>query len=200
MESITHIYIDNKLVGLGNCKIEVKQEKPTYNICIIRDEDVDCPLPHYATMYLNYKGHGYSKHRMSELIEELGKVPENIDTFINTLNKKETYYVVYAHVHSGISLSLAPFNNKFDSGIYGIIKINENNREPIENIIKDLENWINGNSYVINIVDELNEDVECLYNVFANNPEDIKLALKENDLYDEYGITMEKIQSAWNIV
>lgn len=202
MSEVPHIYVNDKLVGIGDCKIEVKQKEPNYKVQIIHDEDVDCPLPDYTTLYLNYKKHDYSKHKLSELIEGLDIILNNFEDLAKVLsNDKEKYYVVYAYIHSNISLSLTPHACKFDSGVYGLLKIDEPlSNDEVEEIIRNLNLWLEDNCYIVNITDELGNEIDSICNVFADEAKDIYVALELCEMLDKYGITMSKIQSAWNMV
>lgn len=94
-----------------------------YKIAIVRDEFAENPLEDES----NFLGKLFTCHRkycpQNEFKDnfEYGKVWD--DDLKIRKNFTKTYYAanVYLLDHSGLTVSLSPFNNKWDSGLFGII-------------------------------------------------------------------------------
>ncbi len=106
---------------------------------------------------------------------------------------------LYGYKHGGLSLSLAPFGCRFDSGLTGYVVLFEKDAELFENIVKTtpdnnqesyekivqsevdcLQSLCNGELYVWCITDQKGEVVDCCagYSNQNNAVEDGKIALQ----------------------
>lgn len=99
-----------------------------------------------------------------------------------------TIQPIYAYIHGGISISLTPFNCKWDSGIlgfalitkeairenYGIKRVTkkyvEKAQEQIAGEVETLNQWINDDVYGFDITDSEGVLNEGCYGFYGDNP------------------------------
>lgn len=134
---------------------------------------------HITTLWCNnshYRADGKNiDGLLSEL--ELEQFPGSFKNLCEIADKKGYFAIpVYALIHSGISIDLAPFSDKWDSGTFGIItipkqtiyeeygckRINKNIREKLIKLIKaemkEYENYCNGQCFGFEIPDSDEDD------------------------------------------
>ncbi len=90
-----------------------------YEICIGCDELVESPREWSCdtTIYSNHRDYNPDDHTIEEILSVDGNgLDEN---FI----KNNIYLKVYGYSHGGMTVSVTPFNDPWDSGMFGIIAI-----------------------------------------------------------------------------
>lgn len=120
-------------------------EKNGYRLVVFPDELVDSPEDWeenttIVSFHRSYgSNHGYSS--MEEAIKD-------------ARSKKLKSYVLYGYDHSGLSLSLTdeiyPYNDRWDSGIYGVL-ITDKNKKDAEEFIKLYNKYLSGDIYCFNL-------------------------------------------------
>lgn len=149
------------------------------------DENPESPREwdNLGTIYSNHRDYSPDKHKIEELCDEDGE-----------LNKKELdrYFIwlpVYAYIHSGITISTGrgyPFNDRWDSGLFGIIAVSKANvrkefgwknitkarLEQIEGYlrgeVKTLDDYYTGNVYGYVVEDEDGCAIESCWGYFGD--------------------------------
>lgn len=203
MAKIKHIYVDGKLVGIGDVKIKEIEKEPEYFLKIIQSSYVDCPFDANddVVLYSNHKDYNWNDAKLDDLLSKFNEVPKNIDKLLELLNKagEYNYVAVYGYEHSGLSVSLTPYACNWDSGLFGILRIDKSFAYPqkvAENWVETINMWLNGDVYCINVIDELGICVDCFGDVFAENAEDI-IEFAELAMSNEYHFTKEDYKKAW---
>lgn len=84
--------------------------------------------------------------------------------------KDHSIFPIYAYIHSGIALSTGreyPFDDQWDSGLFGFLIIPPNTLTPtLENVKRYVESWSmnwNGENYGYVIEDSNNEIIKSCY-------------------------------------
>ena len=99
--------------------VERIQVSDSVEIKIYRDEDPLDPRKKFdntGTIYSNHRQYSPDDHSIDELGDSMSDIIKNLDKNYIWLN-------VYAYIHSGITVRAAPFNDPWDSGLFGIIAI-----------------------------------------------------------------------------
>jgi hypothetical protein len=113
-----------------------------FQIHIDQDEDSENPLKDWDTGFELIAGGSFT---------HLSTAKEIPDSYI----KKWT---VYGYSHSGLCVSLTPYNDRFDSGIFGTlyqIEPDENFgdvEKQAEDILKTFNSWLSGEVYGYRVV------------------------------------------------
>lgn len=211
-ENIKKLYVDGKVVAIGDYKIEEKTEPAKYNIKVHYDECGQDPHE-----YSNGEVVWYSNHRdyrldkdIKELYTEDGKTIDdfgNIHSFINALNEQKGdekhYFFVSAYIHSGIALYKGEYTGpdaRWDSGIFAIVEVNhKGTREEAKQIFdadfEDMNAYITGEVYCFTIYNEVGEWVDSVGGFYGKSLADIADNMKTH-IPDEYNITVEDIKKA----
>ena len=90
-------------------------------------------------IYSNHRNINPDNHTIDEILDDDGKISKEF---------KEThvYLSLYSYSHGGTTIRTTPFNDRFDSGFFGIIAISKDNikKETGHKIVtkKDRENYI----------------------------------------------------------
>lgn len=124
-----------------------------------------------------------------------------------------SYYIikVYACMHSSISLSLTPYTDKFDSGLGGFVLIKEADC-PLEKVIsmaegfiQDLELYLTGNIFNVDIFSVDNQDdlVNCTTDIIEPSKlceylNGIDFPCEESDIFLSYDIS-DKIKKTYTL-
>jgi len=116
-------------------------EKNGYRLVVFPDELVDSPEDWEENTLVVSFHRGYGSSHGYSSIEEAVK---------DARSKKLKSYVLYGYEHSGLSLSLSdeiyPYNDRWDSGIYGIL-ITDKNKKDAEEFIKLCNKYLSGDIY-----------------------------------------------------
>lgn len=100
-----------------------------------RDEDAECPLDVWDGLTL------YTRDRRSRL-------GEYRDSPVTEARPGYKLFPVCRLEHSGVSLSLEDFGDKWDSGLWGVLEVPlDLTKDAVEAFIEELEAWINGEVY-----------------------------------------------------
>jgi len=120
-------------------------EKDGYRLKVWQDEIVESPEEWeenttIVSFHRNYgDDHGYSS--TEEAVE-------------SAKSKKLNSYIQHGYDHSGLTLSLSgdtyPFNDRWDSGTYGVLITDKNKEEAVE-FIDTYNKYINGEIYGCNV-------------------------------------------------
>lgn len=156
--------------------------------------DFDCESPRVdrcnSTIFSNHRSYNPDGHKLSEIADN--PYYQNSDFYIDT-KKFSTDYIwlrVYAYIHSGISISCNhgyPYNDRFDSGLFGIIaipiekvkeenswlKITKKRRTLIESCleaeIKVLDDYYSGSVYYFTVTSESGEELDSCGGFFGDS-------------------------------
>lgn len=99
------------------------------DINIFYDELAESPrdyAEHFTTIWCNSRSYRADGKSIDDLLKELDleRFPGSFKNLCDIADKKGYFAVpVYALIHSGISLSLTEFSDKWDSGTFGIVTI-----------------------------------------------------------------------------
>lgn len=200
-----HVYINKKLVYLGDCVVEQKEEPDKYHAKIrLCDSPED---PHCDTDDIIYFGNSkYYKtdDEIENLYTEHGKCIDDFDnftSFVEALNKSTEYkyYIVYSYIHSGVWLTLEHPTCRWDGGVFAIAQVKRRDTEKetdeaFKQDFKQMQAWYEGSVYYIGIYDELNEFVDNIGLFYGD--EELKKYIENMDTY--YGITREEYLEAYN--
>lgn len=119
-----------------------------------------------TVIYSNHRRYNPDGHKLSEILDEEERFDRD---FLNS------HYMlkIYAYIHSGIALSTAPFGDKWDSGLFGIIAIpkstfdsKEKAEEFMEGEIQELQQYYDGEIYCWRVFDKDDDEVESCYNYY----------------------------------
>lgn len=155
------------------------------SIKIYYDEDPDSPREwdNLGTIYSNNRNYNLDNHDIDELLDEDGELNEK------ELSKHFIWLPVYAYEHSGITVSTGhgyPYNDGWDSGLFGIIavskervrkeygwkKITEERRKRIEKYldgeIEVLDMYFTGEVYGYVAEDEEENHIESCWGFFGD--------------------------------
>lgn len=164
----------------------------TIKVCY--DENADSPREwdNLGTIYSNNRNYNLDNHDIDELLDEDGELNEK------ELSKYFIWLPVYAYEHSGITVSTGhgyPYNDRWDSGLFGIIavskervrkeygwkKITEERRKRIEKYldgeIEVLDMYFTGEVYGFVSEDEDGEQIDSCWGFYGD--EGIKEAIEE---------------------
>lgn len=123
-------------------------------------------------IYSNHRDYDPDNHKLSELMAEYEV--NDVQSLTEKLTAENVKFVkVYAYIHSGIALSIgAPsVNDKFDTGLFGIMTLDMVNVDEsvienpaivqsiFEDDIEQLNHYYNGEVYSMEITDDEGDDV-----------------------------------------
>lgn len=200
-----HVYINNKLVYIGDCKIEQREEPNKYHVKIRVAEWAE--NPHQDINEIVYFGNvrDYSTDdKIDNLHTEDGKGADDFEgfkSFLEALNKSTEYkyYIVYSYIHSGVWLTLDRPTCRWDGGVFAIAQVNRQATEKETDEIfmqdfKQMQAWYAGSVYEICIYNELGEFEDSVGPFYGD--EDLKSFIDNIDTY--YGIFKEGYLAAYN--
>ena len=211
-ENIKKLYVNDKVVAIGDYKVEEKTEPAKYNIKVHYDECGQDPHEYNngeVVWYSNHRDYRLDKD-IKELYTEDGKTIDdfgNIHSFINALNEQKGdekhYFFVSAYIHSGIALYKGEYTGpdaRWDSGIFAIVEVNhkgtrEEAKQIFDNDFEDMNAYITGEVYCFTITNEVGEWVDSVGGFYGNSLADIADNMKTH-IPDDYGITVEDIKKA----
>lgn len=204
MTKIKHIYVDGKLVGTGNAKIEEIDKEPEYFLKVFHDDCASYPFDddEAVKFYSNYGQYIWDGVMLQELLAKLDEVPKKVEELVELLNKTDDdyYYVaVYGFDHSGLSVSLTPFDCPFDSGLLGILQIDKgcsDLQKLVEDWIRIVNMWLDNEVYCVKVIDELGECVDSIGGIYAKDAEDFAKNVSEY-ISNEYHLTDEDYKKAY---
>ena len=203
MTKVKHVYVNGKLVGIGNIKIEEIEKEPEYFLKIVQDDCTSYPYEGYERVILfsNHRSYNWNDAKLEELLNKFKEVPKNVDELVELLNKagEYNYVAVYGYDHSGLSVSLTPFNYNWDSGLLGILRIDKSFTDPqkvAEDWVKTVNMWLHGDVYCVRVVNELGDCVDDICSIYVKDVKDVKEAVKDY-LSREYNFTDEDYKTAW---
>lgn len=203
MTKIRHVYVDDKLIGIGNVKVEEIEKEPEYFLKITNDDCANYPFEYddRAILFSNHRSYNWNDAKLEELLSKFDEFPKNVEELVKLLNKagEYNYIAVYGYEHSGLSVSLTPFSCNWDSGLLGILRIDKDYVDPqkiAEDWVRTVNMWLHGEVYCINVVNELGEYVDSIDGIYAKDAEElIKNASKY--ISDDYHFTDEDYKKAW---
>ncbi len=127
-----------------------------YVIDICYDEYPEDPrnfCEHDSVIYSNHKNSSPDGHDFDEILGEDGTISKDF-------KRNNVYLNVYGYSHSGLALSTErnyPFNDPWDSGLFGIIAISKDKIKEITGhkivTAKDKQEWL---KYLNDEIEELN--------------------------------------------
>lgn len=204
MPKIKHVYVDGKLVGIGNVKVEEIEKEPRYFVTVTHDDWVEFPYKDddFIKLYSNNRNYDFNNLKLDELLSKFKETPKDVDTLVQKLNKagSHSYIPVYGYVHSGLTVSLAPFSCRFDSGLLGILQIDSsftNAKVIAKDWVKTVNMFLQNDVYCVKITNELGEGVDDICGIYAMDGK--SLADEALDyLSDNYKISKEDIITAYN--
>lgn len=153
-----------------------------YTVKVLYDENPCNPredYEHYTTIYSNCRDYNPDNHSIGEIIGENDRLDKDF------LDK---HYIkkIYAYIHSGISLSLQPSSDTWDSGLFGIIALPKEGwgEDEVDNIvdtdIEELNAYYNGEVYSYAVFDKNGDQIDG-----CNGYYDQKDALEDGKSYAE---------------
>lgn len=178
------LYVNDKLVAMGDYTIREVSEEPKYTVRVVPDYNYRLQPEEYPEVKV-YSNHRH--YRFDDSIENLPSTEERSSNY--------KYYPIYMLEHSGVALSRTPFNDPWDSGLLGVAEVDDSNGEA-DSIFKayftELKASFEGEVYGFQVLDELGEIVDSCYGFYG---EDIVQAMLYN-IPSEYNITKEDITKA----
>lgn len=203
MTKIKHVYVNDKLVGIGNVKVEEIEKEPKYFVKITHDDCVNYPYENasFIKFYSNHRYYVWDTVKMNELLSKFDKVPKNVEELVDLLNKtgEYNYVAVYSYEHGDLSVSLSPFSCTWDSGLLGILQISKEYTDPqkvAEDWVKTVNMWLQGEVYCVRVVNELGEYVDNICGIYAKNAEELIKNASEH-ISADYRITDEDYKKAF---
>lgn len=201
-----HVYINNKLVYIGDCIIKQKEEPDKYQVKIQIADWAE--KPHFNNnnkiIYFGNVQEYVTDDKIKNLRTNDNKNVddfEGITSFVEALNKSTEYkyYIVYAYIHSNVWLTLDRPIDRWDGGIFAIAQVKRLNTEKetdefFEQDFKRMQAWYAGSVYEICIYNELWEIVDSIGQFYGN--EELKSYIDNIDTY--YGIPKEEYLVAYN--
>lgn len=202
-----HVYINKKLVYLGDCIIEQRDEPDKFHAKIQTCNDAENPHT-YSNDEIIYFGNvrNYiTDDKIKNLYTDTNKGVddfESLTSFVKELNKsiKYKYYIIYSYIHSNIWLTLEQPSCRWDGGIFAIAQVKKQDTEEktdelFINDFKQMQAWYAGDVYEICIYDELNNFVDNSLGYFYGEEELMQYISKANTYYN---ITKEELLKAYN--
>lgn len=203
MTKIRHVYVDGKLIGIGDVKVEEIEKEPEYFLKITNDDCANYPYEDddRAILFSNHRSYNWNDVKLEELLDKFEEVPKNVDELVELLNKASEYnYVaIYGYDHSGLSVSLTPFSCTWDSGLLGILRIDKDCTDPqkvAEDWVKTVNMWLHGYVYCVQVINELGECVDSICGIYAKNAEELAKEAYEY-IPSDYHFTDEDYKKAW---
>lgn len=204
MTKIKHVYVDGKLVGIGDVKIEEIEKEPKYFLKVFHNDSASYPFEDDETIsfYSNHKQYVWDGKKLDELLDKFDEVPKKAEELIELLNKTDDdyfYVAVYGFEHSGLSISLTPFDCPWDSGLLGILQIDKSCsdlQKIVENWIKLVTMLLDGEVYCVEVIDELGECVYSIDGIYAKNTEEF-IENVSGYISNEYHLTDEDYKKAY---
>lgn len=200
-----HVYINKKLVHIGDCEIEQREEPDKYEVKIQTADWAESP--HCDTDEIVYFGNVrdyVTDDKIENLRTEDDKGVDDFDgfkSFLEALNKSTEYkyYIVYSYIHSGVWLTLERPTCRWDGGIFAIARVKrcDTEKETDEAFVQDfkqMQAWYAGSVYEICIYNELGNFEDSVGPFYGD--EDLKSYIDDIDEY--YGIPKEGYLAAYN--
>lgn len=140
-----------------------------YTLRVYYDEDPCNPredYDHETIIYSNHRRYNPDGHKIDEIFGE--------DDRLDREFVRDHYMLkIYAHIHSGISLSTTPFSDAWDSGLFGIIAIpkstfdsKEKAEKFMEGEIQELQQYYDGEIWCWRVFDKEGDEVDSCYNYY----------------------------------
>lgn len=192
------LYVNGKLVAIGDYKIEEVNTEPTYSVKIERDEILDNPFEYdeVFTLYSNHRYFSPNKHDMEELFDEEGNLPTLEQ--LNLSRSDYEHFRIYSYEHGGMTVSATPFSCPWDSGLLGIVAVKKeevkDTKEAFKNYVKTLDQLLQGDIYTFIIEDEMGEYVDSCGGFYGHDESTLEEML--DYISTEYGITLEDLKKA----
>ena len=143
-----------------------------HTIEIFYDECCESPreMDNLGTIYSNHRDYNPDGHKIDELGEDAEAINETL---------KGYYWLpIYAYIHSGIALSTSntsyPFNDSWDSGLFGIIAVPKDNNEAkclgeekslkvLRCEIDELNDYYQGYCYGYKVTNKYDEEISSCW-------------------------------------
>ena len=203
MTKVRHVYVDGKLIGIGDVKVEETYKEPEYFLKITNDDCANYPFEDDEAIkfYSNHRYYVWDGAKLEELLNKFEETPKNVDKLVELLNKagEHSYVAIYGYDHSGLSVSLTPFSCAWDSGLLGVLRIDKDCTDPqkvAEDWVKTVNMWLQGDVYCVRVVNELDECVDSIGGIYAKDAEELAKEASEYISYI-YKLTDEDYKKAW---
>ena len=123
---------------------------------------------HDAMLYFNRRSVRYDVSLQSIVDKLMGKSLEDY------LNENYKYWrKIYFYSHSTMELSLTPYNDQFDSGLYGIVVCDKKVDVSLEDSIEETNALFRGEVYMYKIMNPSGEEIESAYGFIGQNSIDV---------------------------
>ena len=161
----------------SNDIIEVSVERCKYVDEVLTNRRAMIGIPSYMLMHFwhsNYylgddKDYSPKSYFSEQYIEEFDKIPKNEGTAKTKLERERYLYVpVYGYDHSGLSMSIHPFADRFDSGQLGFVRVDKHEAIRCGDVKR----------FTVKAVKKVYEQVEDLLDKY--------MAFRDDNIYDVY--------------
>ena len=204
MTKIKHVYVDGKLVGIGDVKIEEIEKEPKYFLKVFHDDCANYPFEddEAVKFYSNHRQYVWDGKKLGELLDKFDEVPKKAEELVELLNKTDDdyfYVAVYSYDHGGLSISLTPFDCPWDSGLLGILQIDKSCsdlQKVVEDWIRVVNMWLDNEVYCVKVINDLGECVDSICGIYAENAEEFAKNISEY-ISNEYHFTDEDYKKAY---
>ena len=203
MTKIRHVYVNGKLIGIGDVKVEETYKEPEYFLKITNDDCANYPFEDddFIKFYSNHRYYVWDNGNLCELLDKFEEVPKKAEELVELLNKSGgyNYVAIYGYDHSGLSVSLTPFSCTWDSGLLGVLRIDKDCTDPqkvAEDWVKTVNMWLQGDVYCVKVVNELGECVDSISGIYAKNVEELAKEASEY-ISADYHFTDEDYKQAF---
>jgi hypothetical protein len=169
-----------------------------------------------GTIYSNHNEYNPDRHTLDEILDDEGNL---------SITDTHYYVRVYAYIHGGIALSTTrewPFNDKWDSGLFGIIAVGKDTvaktfpewteddvAKALECEVRLLDDWYNGRCYGFVLTDRYGEEVDSCrgyighdaYRDMVSEAEFVAEAEARDEEETEYvtGKAVVSVEVAWKV-
>ena len=184
-------------------EIKLKDNK---TLKIIQDEDIRSPRDEFDNLGTIVHWHpNYNLGDVRSNRADYNSAEENVK---GNSNKDDVVIPIYLYDHSGLTVRTTPFDCRWDSGQVGFIKVSKEKirgefnvkrvskkledkiTEHLENEVKTLDQYLTGDCYGFQIVDnESAEVIDSCYGFYGSNMKDNGLI---GELPEEYRVQIEQ--------
>lgn len=181
------LYVNGKLVALGNYTIHEVNERQKYSVKVFRDYDYEpCMFGDSGVTTLsNHRDFAFDGEVTEEALKNIGKEVDG-----------KKYFPVYMLDHSGYTLSEHPFNDRWDSGLLGVVIVDSKIGDPdalFRAHFAELKAVMEGDVYGFQILNELGEVVDSCGGFFGKDMLDFMYEY----ISPEYRISREDLENAF---
>lgn len=175
-----------------------------YLIEVFYDEFSESPREwdNLGTIYSNHRDYDFDGHKIDELGYDADEINETL---------KGMYWLpIYAYIHSGITISTSnakyPYNDSWDSGLFGIIAVPKDNKEIAsfkteENVynclrgeIATLDEYLRGYCYGYRVTNKYGEEVESCWGFIGEDVVELEIIPEAKSVIDTIIEEEEKLE------